>query len=467
MKTLKNYILSAMGILALASCTGEDPVYWFEQESSAGGSASDVLYFPASPSSGNLDGDYSGSYAPDGYKIAWSDEFDTSVTLYTNWLFNQGGTGWGNHELQYYCPNGYYSESQRTAIVSDGTLKIKAYKVNPSPQTDNCPYVSARMDTKQGFKYGYIEMRAKLPVTPGVWPAFWMLLKDGPSYVRDESKTGAEIDMMEYVPNDGADQIYFSAHSYNATLEAGRETGYVDPVTGQKYSYCQAGTNTTPDDWHCYGMEWTHEYIKGFIDGVQYFYAPNPTPDAKNMAVWPFDQEFYIKLNLAIGGDWGGTVDPNLTEETFEVDWVRVFQRDETPAPTNPVKTKLTAKQWTLTGVKEGAVDVTTSAGNKLTLKSDGKMEFDCTANDGKTFDHTWEGSLIAPNTYGEVDTMSWSTYSEDGKNYLKVNSGFLLVFAQEDTSGTYEITELTDTALTVTITTYEELWTLTFTATN
>lgn len=466
MKSIKNHIILALGILSLAACSGKDPVYWFEQEQTAGGAGSNVPYYPAKPTDGGGTAPTDG-FAPEGYNLVWSDEFDSPVGLYSNWTFEQGGTGWGNKELQYYCPGGVYEPTgQQTASVSDGTLKIKAYKIAPSRQSDNCEYISARMNTKESWQYGYIEMRARMPLTKGSWPAFWMLLKDGPSYVRDESRTGAEIDILEFVPGDDPNMIYFSGHSYNATPEAGTETGYVDPATGRKYSYCQYKSIPDPGNWHCYGMEWTHNYIRGFCDGEEYFYIPNPTPDVADPATWPFDQRFYLKLNLAVGGSWGGTPDPNFREETFEVDWVRVYASDNTPpVPDDPVEEKLTATQWELIGVQEVGTNVPTSVGNKLTLNKDYTMAFDCSANGGQTFDHTWEGTLIDPNTYGEVSDMRWRTYSNNGKNYLEVTDGFLLVFAQEDVAGVYEIQELTEDTFTVTIVTYGETWTLQFKA--
>ena len=100
----------------------------------------------------------------------------------------------------------------------------------------------------------------------------------------------------------------------------------IDPETGERYSYCQTTEHLTPNNWHCYGLEWTADYIRGYLDGVEYFYAPNPK-DGQAPYSWPFDQKFYLKLNLAIGGSWGGTVDPHFQEETFEVDWVRVYQK--------------------------------------------------------------------------------------------------------------------------------------------
>jgi beta-glucanase (GH16 family) len=105
------------------------------------------------------------------------------------------------------------------------------------------------------------------------------------------------------------------------------DTGYLDPTTGKKYSYSQHKDIDNPGDWHCYGMEWTSDYIRGYIDGVEYFYAPNPNPGKVYQYSWPFDQKFYIKLNLAIGGDWGGEVAAGFTEATYEIDWVRVYQK--------------------------------------------------------------------------------------------------------------------------------------------
>ena len=131
---------------------------------------------------------------------------------------------------------------------------------------------------------------------------------------------------MEFVPGEDAGTVYFSAHSHDATRAAGEDTGYEDPQTHHLYSYCQSGKVSLPNNWHCYGMEWTHGYIRGFIDGVEYFYAPNPTPEVENQYAWPFDQKFYLKLNLAVGGSWGGTPAADFTEDTYEIDWVRVYQ---------------------------------------------------------------------------------------------------------------------------------------------
>ena len=271
-------------------------------------------------------------YPPAGYSLVWSDEFTDGEDLSDNWTFETGGSGWGNGERQYYCADGIAPSGVRTAEIVDGVLHITARKVSPSADTDNCSYVSARLSTRNKWKYGYMEMRAQLPTEAGTWSAFWMLPDKSkyPAWVRDESMKGGELDIMEYVPNDNPDEYYFSAHSYNATPEAGGNSGYDDPQTHAHYAYYGSTAITHPDtQWHCFGMEWTHTYVKAFLDGVQFYYAPNPSPDYANPVAnpdWGFDKEFYIKLNLAMGGSWGGTIPSGFTTASYKIDWIRVYQ---------------------------------------------------------------------------------------------------------------------------------------------
>ncbi len=272
-------------------------------------------------------------FAPEGYTAVWCEEFSSEDTLASNWTFESGGDGWGNGEAQYYCAGGTAPDGVKTARVVDGALRITARKVAPSAATEGCSYVSARMSTKKTWKYGYIEMKARLPEEKGTWSAFWMLPDDRryPSWVRDPSRKGGELDIVEYVPNDHPGRIYASAHSYNATRAAGTDSGYRDPASGTLYSYTGNTALAHPgSQWHYYGLEWTHTYVKAYLDGVPYYYAPNPspgyaTPDAN--PDWGFDKDYYIKLNLAMGGSWGGTPDPDFTEATYEIDWVRVHQQ--------------------------------------------------------------------------------------------------------------------------------------------
>lgn len=264
------------------------------------------------------------------YEPVWKDDFTgTSVDTGNNgWSFETGGTGWGNNELQYYVNQSVTvsGTTYKTAEVSDGTLKINGYKVSYSGKN----YISTRMSTKKYWKHGLIEMRAKLPTTKGCWSAFWMLPKYGSSYVRDSSKDGGELDIIEYVPTDNteAKRIYFSAHSYYTTKEAEDNGDYVSYPNNvgynSKYSF---STATAAAEWHTYSMLWTDKFVKAYVDDVLYYNAPNPYPGQHNLPYWGFDQEFYIKLNLAIGGDWGGTPASSWPQPAvFEVDYVQVYQ---------------------------------------------------------------------------------------------------------------------------------------------
>lgn len=314
----ENVILIGLVGLVLGSCAPDDPVYNVNLE--GGSDTSEIPYYPSKPAGDVDDGD---GYAPAGYKLVWSDEFNDRSSLARNWYFEEGGTGWGNNELQYYCAGGVYEPNGlNTAEVVDGKLHITAYKVTPSAASGNCEYVSTRMNTTRGWKYGYIEMRAKLPAEGGTWPAFWMLMKNGPSWIGDG---GGELDIMEWVGNDPG-MVHFSAHSKNVTTNSGNF--YVDPETGEKYPHSRGIAIENPSsEFHCFGMEWTHEYIRAFLDGVEYYYCANPIPSISDVTWWPFDTEYYIKLNLAIGGNWGGNVPAGFTSSTYEIDWVRVYQK--------------------------------------------------------------------------------------------------------------------------------------------
>lgn len=264
----------------------------------------------------------------------WKDDFNGS-SISSKWRFERGGD-WGadgEKELQYYCADGVFTPTQQqTAFVSGGTLKIKAYKITPQRKYKRQlgdynynEFISARMNTTASWTYGYYEMKAKMPTTAGCWPAFWMLVKDGnPDVTNPNAPRSGEIDILEYVPNEAEHQAFFSAHSFNANT--GNPGVYSEFDSGESYAYSQSGYVADPEDWHTYSMLWTHDYIQGFCDGVEYFYIPNPTPDENDPATWPFDMNYYIKLNLAIGGGWGGTPDPNFSSATYEIDYIRVYQ---------------------------------------------------------------------------------------------------------------------------------------------
>lgn len=251
--------------------------------------------------------------APEGYGLVWSDEFNDARTPEGkpamrpdkgDWWYETGGSGWGNNELQYYVTGTtFYNDT--LAAISDGTLKIKALK----KKYYGMEYVSIRMNTTKSWTYGYFETRAKLPGGKGVWPAFWMMPKNFQSWPLD-----GEIDIMEYVGYD-PNVVHASVHT----------EAYNHKIGTQKTSTQKISNAET--EFHTYGLEWTETRIRGYVDGLLYFTFSND--GTGNKKTWPFYAPFYLKLNLAIGGNWGGAmgVDTQIFPATFEVDYVRVYQQ--------------------------------------------------------------------------------------------------------------------------------------------
>ena len=230
--------------------------------------------------------------------LIWADEFNGSgAPDSSKWGYDIGAGGWGNNESQ------YYTSRADNVVVENGLLKITAKKENYEGAT----YTSARLNTqgKFNFKYGKIEVRAKLPEGGGTWPAIWML---GSNFSTVGWPACGEIDIMEEVGNDPG-RIHSSLHtpsSYGATTNT--------------------GTKMVPDfstKFHVYSAEWSANKIQFAVDGTV-FYTYNPAD--KNANTWPFDSNQFIILNLAMGGNFGGTIDPDFNKGTMEVDYVRVYQ---------------------------------------------------------------------------------------------------------------------------------------------
>lgn len=246
--------------------------------------------------------------APPGYALVWQDEFNTSrqsdgkpaIPDAESWRYETGGHGWGNNEIQRYIAG---SQGKDTcARIIDGTLEIIARKVNNE-------ILSARMNSTRSWKYGYFEARLQLPKGKGTWPAFWMLPTDFNAWPDD-----GEIDIMEevgYRPNWVVSTIHCKKYNH----------GIGTQKTGEKY------IETAENEFHVYAVEWTENYIKGFVDGECYFTFMNDHNGDKE--TWPFDVPFYLKLNLAWGGNWGGAqgTDETALPATYKIDYVRVFQK--------------------------------------------------------------------------------------------------------------------------------------------
>ena len=243
-------------------------------------------------------------FVPEGYKLIWSDEFDGKTLNADNWTAETGAGGWGNAELQ------YYTDRTENVDVRDGKLVITARRENYK----GAPVTSARLITldKVKFLYGYVVASIKLPKTAnGLWPAFWMMPKNFKTWPGD-----GEIDIMEevgYNPNRVSSSIHCNAYNHG--------------IGTQKTNEILIATAQT--EFHTYAVEWTEDYLKFYFDGQLHFTFTNDKKGDYN--TWPFFNPFYLKLNLAWGGNWGGAqgIDESCLPAVYEVDYVRVFKKIE------------------------------------------------------------------------------------------------------------------------------------------
>jgi beta-glucanase (GH16 family) len=244
---------------------------------------------------------------PNSWELVWADEFDQpdgSPPNSQKWNYQQGGAGWGNGELQ------HYTNAKENAFIKDGMLLIRANKEYLMGRD----YTSARLTTqfKGDWTLGRVEIRAKLPNTQGIWPAFWML----PTRARyGGGAVGGEIDIMEMVGSEPS-RVYGTLHFGNP---AEHSSGSYDLPHGKTFS----------DDFHIFTMEWEPTEIRWYVDDILFHaeteWFTTGRKDAKFPA--PFDQDFYLLINVAVGGYWPGS--PNETSvfpQTLYVDYVRVFQ---------------------------------------------------------------------------------------------------------------------------------------------
>jgi beta-glucanase (GH16 family) len=242
---------------------------------------------------------------PTARKLVWADEFDKSgLPDSTKWAYETGGNGWGNNELQFYT-----ARRSENARVENGKLIIEARK--EAHQGKN--YTSARLLTqgKTTWTYGRIEAMAKLPKGLGTWPAVWML---GKNITTAGWPKAGEIDIMEHV---GFDEgvVHGTVHTEAYNHSKKTEKGKAVPIKDVTMAF------------HLYAIEWTADQIDFFVDDQKY-YSVQKSVLGNTEAQWPFDQPFYLILNVAVGGNWGGQkgVDETIWPQRMEVDYVRVYQ---------------------------------------------------------------------------------------------------------------------------------------------
>ena len=281
------------------------------------------------------------------WQLTWSDEFDGEEIKSNNWSHEINCNGGGNNEKQ--C----YTENPENSFVSDGTLKLVAL---PAVEGAEQPYTSARIISKNkaDFTYGRFEIKARMPFGQGSFPAFWMLPTD--ETYGGWPKSG-EIDILETVNLKTTNDDGLVENNIHGTLHYGKE--WPDNVHSGK-SYRLPDAVNPADDFHVYAIEWQEGEIRWYVDN--YLYATqrqsevryNSKDEAAGLAHkgwfaeyydavtgeltthWdkaPFDQQFFMILNNAVGGDWAENtnnlgVDPTAFEngQTFEIDYIRVYE---------------------------------------------------------------------------------------------------------------------------------------------
>ena len=242
------------------------------------------------------------------YNLVWSDEFDYEGSVdESKWSYDYGGNGWGNNELQFYTRG-------ENASVEDGYLYITAKKETINKRE----YTSSRLVTKGkgDWLYGKIEVLAKLPEGRGTWPAIWMLPTKN---IYGTWPASGEIDIMEHVGfamGEIHGTIHTSAYNHMKGTQIGKSVIREDASS----------------EFHKYTVEWLPDRLIFYIDDKLYFiYRPSNLINCPGYEQWPFDNEFHLILNIAIGGNWGGAkgVDDSIFPQQMVIDYVRVYQASE------------------------------------------------------------------------------------------------------------------------------------------
>ncbi|XLS28078.1 glycoside hydrolase family 16 protein [Flavobacteriaceae bacterium M23B6Z8] len=244
--------------------------------------------------------------------LVWSDEFDGSGAIDSKKWFHQTklppeGSWWGGI-IQ------HYTNKKANSYLEDGYLHLVAKKEAHTYRGHKKNYTSARLNSKFAFKYGRVEIRAKMPTGVGTWPAIWMLNKnideDGAYWEKKGYGTTmwpycGEIDILEHW---GKNQDYVSSAVHNGASYGDT----VKNVGGQKI-------NNASDEFHLYTLDWTKDKMVFSVDGKEHF---RYEPSTKNQDTWPYDAEYYFILNIAILPN----VDPDFVQSPMVVDYIRVYQ---------------------------------------------------------------------------------------------------------------------------------------------
>jgi len=266
-----------------------------------------------------------------GWNLVWAQEFEDRDVDTAVWTFEvgnghaQGIPGWGNAELQFY--------TDKNAFVKDGHLVIEAREEGARDAYGTYRFTSARLTTQGTFslRYGKVEIRAKLPEGQGIWPALWML---GANIDEAPWPVCGEIDIMEMLGHDPR-TVYGHVHGPGYSGGASIGATYTLPKDAPSFS----------EEFHVFSIEWDEEEIRWYVDGDLYFTFSKETLERMNrewfeqqgmewahhrtqIYRWVFDQEFFLLVNVAVGGQWPGYPDERTQfPQRMYVDYIRVYEK--------------------------------------------------------------------------------------------------------------------------------------------
>ncbi|TRX42123.1 family 16 glycosylhydrolase [Flavobacterium restrictum] len=312
--------------------------------------------------------------------LVWSDEFNTNGAVDANNWFHQtqlpASGSWFNGEVQ------HYTDGITNSYVASGLLHIVAKKETFTDNGVTKDYTSARLNSKFAFKYGRVDVRAKLPIESGTWPAIWMLGKnvneDGGYFDATYGTTDwpycGETDIMEHgiFGSQPINYIQSTMHTPSSHGNSVNNGGIIASDLANSY--------------HIYSVNWSPNQISFLLDGTVY-YTYNPA--VKDVTTWPFDKEQYLLLNIALGGI-AGDLPTNFTQTAMDIDYVRVYQNTtvDTQKPAN-----FTATLGTITGT---TVELLLNA-----TDDSGTVAYQVTSSAGTTttsFPSGVQKSLVIPN---------------------------------------------------------------------
>lgn len=256
---------------------------------------------------------YTINFKESAYNLMWNDEFDyTGAPNSSKWhhqTYPPVGSSWFNGELQ------HYTARIENSYVNNGSLKIKAIRESYRDPTSGSTkqYTAARLNSKYAFKYGRVEVKAKLPAAQGTWPAIWTLgknISENGAYWQTQGygdttwPTCGETDIMEQDSNKSITSGAFH---------------FPDSNGNHTYTFNYLSVSNTDSSWHVYSMDWSAETIELSVDGTVFHTLNN----AQNPY---FDNEHFILLNIAMGGQLGGTISDDFISDIMEIDYVRVYE---------------------------------------------------------------------------------------------------------------------------------------------